>query len=133
MGGRLKAALILLVMFGLGLVTGRAWERYDALRTPAFQPAKSPRLQHFYRELGLTPDQEKQMDVIFVKAHERATQINEEVAWDLKEVHNDSLNAIQDILTPEQRTKFDVIRHRLHSARGGHKRVLEKPVSSTAP
>jgi len=113
MGGRLKAALVLVAMFALGVFVGMRWERYETYRLPMYAMYPNPRLQSLYSELALTPDQQKQMDGIFQKAHERATQINEEVAWDLEDVHRDSIAAIEAILTPDQRIRFDSLRHRL--------------------
>lgn len=128
MGGRLKAALVLVAMFALGAFVGVRWERYETYRLPMYAIYPNPRLQSLYNELALTPDQQKQMDAIFQKAHERATQINEEVAWDLEDVHRDSISAIEAILTPDQRIRFDSLRHRLLAKHHHHRpQHLETP------
>jgi Spy/CpxP family protein refolding chaperone len=72
------------------------------------------RVQHMARELHLTPEQEKSLHDIFKTAHQRASQVNEEVAWDLADIHRDSVKAIQELLTPEQRAQFDKMHHRYH-------------------
>lgn len=127
MGGRLKAFSLIVLGFALGAIAGMEWQRYQIGRLPPFT-YESPRLRHMYDELGLSPEQDKQMDDIFARAHARATQINEEVSWDLAEVHRDSLTAIQAILTPEQRVRFEAIRHRLREKHGIHKKPLEPVV-----
>jgi hypothetical protein len=124
MGRRLKPILLLILGFVLGTVAGIEWQRYETNRLPPYS-YPSPHLRHIYDELGLSQEQDRQMDAIFKKAHARATQINEEVSWDLTEVHHDSLTAIQAILTPEQRIRFEGIRHRLRDQHSRHLHPVE--------
>jgi len=42
------------------------------------------------------------------------------VSWDLAEIHRDSIDSIQTILTPDQRIKFEAIHHRMDKRRHFH-------------
>ena len=72
------------------------------------------RVERLKRKLNLTPDQEKAINAIFQKAHERAARMNEKVAWDLALIHRDSIAAIRPLLTPEQLVKFERLHEKYH-------------------
>ena len=132
MGAKLKAFLLLGVMYGLGTVSGVAWQTYHSQRVPPLHSLFAKRhLQQLKRELKLTPEQEQALNDIFDKAHERAKEINEEVAWDLADIHEDSLKAIRDVLTPEQNTRFEKIHARSH--RLSTEKTADAPVEIPAP
>jgi hypothetical protein len=78
--------------------------------SPAF--FEKHRMNRMSKDLHLSPEQKASIRTIFEKAHERARQVNEEVSWDLSEIHRDSVQAIQQVLTPEQRQRFEQIRRR---------------------
>ena len=48
------------------------------------------------------------------KAHDRATEINEEVSWDLADIHRDSVQAIRQVLTPDQMKQFEKLHKKAH-------------------
>ena len=73
------------------------------------------RLKHLSAKLKLSPAQEEAMRQIFQKAHERAMQVNEEVSWDLADIHKDTVKAIQGILTPAQSVEFEKLHQKFHS------------------
>lgn len=117
MTGKVKATLLLLAMYALGLLSGVVWQNYRNPRFSIHQRYASRRIQKLKKELKLTPDQEKALAEIFKKAHERAKQVNEEVSWDLADIHRDSVAAIKNVLTPEQCAKFDQLHKRYHERR----------------
>ena len=115
MNGKIKAVLLLVVMFGLGIASGIAWQRYRFHRFPRTHAAfANRRLKHLKTQLNLTRQQEDAMRQIFQKAHERAVEINEEVSWDLADIHRDTVKAIRGILTPVQLVKFEKLHRSFH-------------------
>ncbi len=115
MNGKIKAVLLLAVMYGLGVASGIAWQRYRFHRFPnAHMMFGDRRLKRLKSQLDLTPEQETAMRDIFQKAHERAVQVNEEVTWDLADIHKDTVKAIQKILTPAQLAKFEKMHKKFH-------------------
>jgi len=116
MSGKFKAVLLLGLMFGLGAGSGVAWQsyRFHHLRDPHAMFAER-RLKHLSSRLKLSPEQEQSLRQIFEKAHERAVQVNEEVSWDLADIHRDTVSAIRKILTPVQTTEFEKLHQKFHS------------------
>ena len=115
MSGKLKAVILLGLLYGLGLISGFAWQRYCFHRWPMRPgPYAEHRVERLKRKLNLTPDQEKAINAIFQKAHERAARMNEKVAWDLALIHRDSIAAIRPLLTPEQLVKFERLHEKYH-------------------
>jgi hypothetical protein len=115
MSGKWQAILLLGLMYGLGAVSGVAWQRYRFHHywNPHSMFAER-RLKHLSAKLKLSPEQEVAMRQIFQKAHERAVQVNEEVSWDLADIHKDTVKAIQGILTPVQMAEFEKIHKKFH-------------------
>ena len=108
MNGKLKAFVLLVVMYGLGAISGVAWQRSQTHHwSGRGVPFAEHRVKRMTAQLKLTPDQETTIRTIFQNAHERATQVNEEVSWDLSDIHRDSVRAIRKILTPEQLKEFE--------------------------
>jgi Spy/CpxP family protein refolding chaperone len=120
MTGKWKAVFLLIVMYALGVASGIAWQQYcfHHFWNPQTMFAER-RVKRLKSQLNLTADQEQAIRDIFHKAHERAVQVNEEVSWDLADIHTDSVKAIEQILTPEQKQKFEKL-HRKYHARHKH-------------
>jgi len=115
MNGKLKAIVLLTVMYALGAVSGVTWQTYRYHHwEPMHATFASRRIKHLAYRLHLSKAQEQALKDIFEKAHERATQINEEVSWDLADVHRESVEAIQKVLTPDQAREFDKMHHQFH-------------------
>jgi Spy/CpxP family protein refolding chaperone len=115
MNGKIKAVLLLAVMYGLGVASGMAWQHYRFHRFPnPHTMFADRRLSRLKSQLNLTTDQETAMRGIFQKAHERAVQVNEEVSWDLADIHKDTVKAIEKILTPVQLAKFEKLHQKFH-------------------
>ena len=116
MNGKLKAVLLLGVMYVIGVVSGVALQRYRMHRfwNPHSFYAEH-RIKRLSSQLKLSPTQETAVREIFQKAHDRATQVNEEVSWDLADIHRDSVSAIEKILTPEQHQRFEKLHKEFHA------------------
>ena len=116
MSGKLKAVLLLVVAFGLGIVSGIAWQTY---RFPQGESRHAMfaerRVQRLKTKLKLSDAQEQALRQIFQKAHERATQVNEDVSWNLADIHRDSVQAIRQILTPDQVKEFEKLHQKYHA------------------
>jgi Spy/CpxP family protein refolding chaperone len=109
MGPKLKATAVLLGVFGLGIVTGIAWQIH-AFRhwTPHHNPER--RIARMKKELDLNPDQEKAVRDILEKAHQRATEVRQDIVKNMTQIRTESVTAIAKILTPDQRVKFEKMR-----------------------
>jgi hypothetical protein len=117
MNGKLKAIVVLLVMYVLGAVSGVAWQSYRGHRwEPMHVMFADRRIKRMTSRLNLTPAQQQAMKDVLEKAHERATQINEEVSWDLADVHRESVESIRKILTPDQMREFDKMHRHFHES-----------------
>ena len=115
MNGKVKAILLLGVMFGLGVVSEIAWQRYRLHQFPVSRSLfAAHRVERLKKQLDLTPEQENALRQIFQTAHERAMQINEEVSWDLADIHKDTVKAINAVLTLQQREKFEKLHQKFH-------------------
>ena len=68
MSGKLKAVILLGLLYGLGLISGFAWQRYCFHRWP-MRPGlyAEHRVERLKRKLNLTPDQETAIKAIFQK------------------------------------------------------------------
>ena len=118
MSGKLKASGLVIFVFCLGILSGACWQSYRMVHhLPGhFAERRITRLSH---QLHLSREQELALRDVFQTAHERAQQVNEEVAWDLDDIHEDSVGAINKILTPEQKKEFDRIHRRIHAHHHG--------------
>jgi len=117
MSGKFKAFLVLIVMYGLGAVSGVAWHTYRVQHHSMRQMYVSRHIRKLKKELHLSPEQEQALREIFGRAHERAKQVNEEVSWDLADIHRDSVDAIHKVLNPEQSDLFDKMHRHSHRDR----------------
>jgi hypothetical protein len=118
MNAKTKATVILLAMYGLGLGTGIAWYRFQKGHDARPSAAIDRRVKHLSRELRLTSEQEEQARLIFKNARDKARQLNEEVSWDIDDIHRDSVDSLQNILTPQQMVRFESIHRRFHQHLG---------------
>ena len=115
MNGKLKAIIVLIMMYAFGAVSGVAWQSYHNHHwEPVHVMFAEHQIKRLTSRLHLSPVQEQALRDILEKAHERATQINEEVSWDLADVHRDSVDAIRKILTPDQQREFDKMHRQFH-------------------
>ncbi len=114
MGPKVKAAGLLIAMYGLGILSGTAWDIYKS-RHHAHTMFADRRILRLKKELNLSPWQEEVLREIVQDARDRAQDVNDAVNFDLAQIHEDSLEAIQQLLTPEQRQRFDTFHKKSHN------------------
>jgi Spy/CpxP family protein refolding chaperone len=107
-----EAGLLVLVVFVLGLLVGgvgnhlwgaRVWSsaRQDHAG-PGHPPPPGP---SFSQRMGLSPDQQKQLDQIFDDAHPQFQALDNQ----REALHLQVRDKIRAILTPDQQVKFDAM------------------------
>lgn len=107
---KLIAALLVLVVFGLGVAAGVLGERCvvhkKSPRAAAGRP-HPPSHDSWVKELGLTQDQQDRIKEIFKKNEERMKAYRAESHANLDEIRKTLKGEIDAVLTPEQRKKND--------------------------
>lgn len=121
---RREAAVLVFVVFLLGVLLGgvgnhvwgeRVWGNHD-LRPPSYRP-KDQVIADFTRELGLTPDQQKQVGAIIDDTRAQYTALYAPIQPEREKIRQDGRNRIRAILTPDQQAKFDAFLQRLDQQR----------------
>lgn len=119
MGGKLKAAALLVLMYGLGIVSGLAWHTHRIEQQGLHRLYVAKRVRRLTHELHLSQAQEQTIKQIIQNAHEQALVIHEEVAPDFSQIHEESLQAIRAVLTPKQQQRFEQL-HKMSHTRHQH-------------
>ncbi len=130
-----KVILATLVIFIAGLVTGAVLVRQTPALRRAVRPS-APRtgtalgspgvmrlelLRRLQRELELTPEQKERIDKILKEGQEDSRRIMEPVMPELKARFQRTKEQFREVLTPEQRLKFDeLIKRPQHSREKRH-------------
>jgi Spy/CpxP family protein refolding chaperone len=135
---RRKAGLWLGLVFVLGLATGgvfgysfahRSYASTKTIPLALSEPERrAKRIADMTKELGLTPDQATNVDTVIHKAHDNMKAIHDKADADMKAIHDkadadsDSVrqNAraqIREMLTPEQRPKYEAMLARMDEGR----------------
>ena len=114
---RWQALIALAGLFVLGVVSGglgahlyyaRSLERPPG-PPPFFDRFMGPRLE---RHLELTPDQRRQLREVLEESRREAEALRHEMAPRMRELMQRTGVRIREILTPEQRQRFDELRRR---------------------
>lgn len=117
------AAIVVVVAFASGILVGVAGSHLLRPRRPHI-PARAAhfmveRLDH---RLDLTDEQEKKVEAILARRHERMEKIwasaHPRIEAEIKATNDE----ISSILTPEQRAKFEEIKMRMGRGRRGRGR-----------
>lgn len=105
---RMQGAVLIVVIFVVGVLAGGAAERIRASREKPMRPFRQPgELPRPFARLGLTDEQRTQMSEIFESFGPPADSVLQELMPQLHAI-NDSINAqIRTILTPEQLERLD--------------------------
>jgi Spy/CpxP family protein refolding chaperone len=136
-----KAILAAFVIFGAGFVTGNVLKRIsDESKTPATpahttaRPAQTLPLEQLRRvelmgrvqkELDLSPDQRARIEKIIGDGQERIRDLWDQVAPDIHDEYEDVKKKFCEVLTPEQKKRFDeLMKQQLHP---------RKPATTNAP
>lgn len=121
-----KAAIWVVVVFLLGAAAGGILGFGYAHRTvsAANQAAPGPeperrarRVAELTQELGLSSEQAKQLDAIFLRRHAEAKAIHEQADAQLERNRQSGRDEIRAILTPEQKPKFEAFLQKLDAER----------------
>ena len=116
---RQKARLWLGLVFILGAAIGGvfgysfAHRSYAATQAPASalsEPERrAKRVAEMTKEVGLTPEQSTQIDQIIHQAHDEMKAIHEKSDADVDVVRQRGREQVRNLLTPEQRPKFEAM------------------------
>ena len=111
--GNRKAVLLVFVLFVLGLALGSMGTYLVTTRVlaahPQAAPAHSPAhtMEIFTRDLNLNPDQQIQIQAILNDTRARYAELHEKLDPEYEQVRHQGRERIRQILTPEQRPKFE--------------------------
>lgn len=107
---KILAALLILVVFGLGVAAGVLGERYfvhKRYRRPTVERPRVPSLDAWAKELQLTPDQQVKIREIFKKNEERMKACRTEGLANLGEIRKMLKDELDAVFTPEQKKKME--------------------------
>lgn len=119
-----KAFGLLILVLVLGIALGAVGTRLIGAR--AFADRANPRgigadrqhaVSRLTEELSLTPDQEKRVSEILSDMQTKYNNIRQQANPQYEQVRNEGHDQIRQILTPEQRAKFEVFLKRLDEER----------------
>ena len=110
-GGR-KAALLVLVVFALGIGLGSVGTYVVTTRVLAARPQQAVRnsgnhMAMFTRDLNLNPEQQKQIQAILTETRARYAEIHNQADPAYEQARHAGREKIRQVLTPEQRPKFE--------------------------
>jgi Spy/CpxP family protein refolding chaperone len=119
-----KAALWVGVVFllgaALGGMIGYVFAHHTALAAPSQMSEAARRAQKVQRltqELNLSPEQQKQLDVIMANVQAQYKAIHQSTDPQINEARQQGREQIRAILTPEQKPKFEEFLKRLDEDR----------------
>lgn len=110
---RVKGALLLLLAFLLGAVTGALGFGLYQERTGWGGPRRDPARFHQFllkrltRELDLRPDQGQQVEAVLRETGQEFARLREEMAPRIREIRARSRDRIRVVLDPGQQAKFE--------------------------
>ncbi len=117
---RIQGAVLIVLIFVVGVLAGGAVERVRASREKPMRPFRQPgELPRPFARLGLTEEQRTEISEIFESGRPRAESVMQELMPHLRAI-NDSIQAqIREVLTPEQAAILDEEFERRVMQRGG--------------
>ena len=110
--GNRKAVLLVLVLFILGIALDSVGTYMVTTRVLAARPqaglARSPgHMAMFTRDLNLNPDQQTQIQAIMNDTRARYAELHQKLDPEYEQVRHEGRERIRQVLTPEQRPKFE--------------------------
>jgi Spy/CpxP family protein refolding chaperone len=110
--GNRKAVLLVFVLFVLGIALGSLGTYVVTTRVLAARPqttlARNPgHMAMFTRDLNLNPDQQNQIQAILNDSRARYAELHEKLDPEYEQVRHEGRVRIRQVLTPEQRPKFE--------------------------
>jgi len=119
-----KAALWVGVVFllgaALGGMLGYVFAHHSALAAPpqlSEAEKRAQKIQRLTQELNLTPDQQKQIDAIMMNIHAQYNAIRQSTEPQIDVARQKGREQIREVLTPEQRPKFEEFLKRIDEER----------------
>ena len=110
---KLKAFLLVVVVFALGLVLGASLATTIVSRKlAAAGPPKDPRhrmMDTFKTRLSLSPSEEEKLQVIFDDAHQQFKALHATVKPQFDAIRGQMRNKIREILDDKQKKEFEVM------------------------
>jgi Spy/CpxP family protein refolding chaperone len=119
-----EAGILVLVVFALGLLVGGVGNHLWGAHVWGSGPTRGaghppPQGPSFSQRMGLSPDQQKQLDAIFNDTHPQFQALDAQ----REALHLQVRTRIRAILTPDQQVKFDaMIKDQDAHGRGGPNR-----------
>jgi hypothetical protein len=136
-----KAILAALVIFGAGFITGNLLNRITESKVvtpvphntahsqqtlPLEQLRRVELMGRVQKELDLSPDQRARIEKVVGEGQERIRDLWDQVAPDIHDEYEDVKKKFCDILTPDQKKRFeDLMKQQLHPP--------HKPATTNAP
>jgi Spy/CpxP family protein refolding chaperone len=107
-----KAVLLVFVLFVLGIALGSVGTYVVTTRVLAARPqaalARNPgHMAMFTRDLNLSPDQQTQIQAIMNDTRARYAELHQKLDPEYEQVRQQGRERIRQVLTPEQRPKFE--------------------------
>jgi Spy/CpxP family protein refolding chaperone len=120
--GSRKAYLIVFVLFVLGIALGSVGTYLVTMRVQAARPtaagSRAPgHMAMFTRDLNLTSDQQTQVQAILNDTRARYTELHEKLDPEYELVRKQSRDRIRQLLTPDQRPKFEELLRQMDEER----------------
>jgi Spy/CpxP family protein refolding chaperone len=124
---RRKARLWLGLVFVLGAAIGVVFGYSFGHRSYAANVVKAPslseperrakRVAEMTREVGLTQEQSAKADAIIHAAHDRMKAVHEKSDAEIDAIREEARNQMRELLTPEQKPKFEAMVQRVDAER----------------
>jgi Spy/CpxP family protein refolding chaperone len=118
--GSRKAFLLVLLVFALGIALGAVGTYVVTTRVLAARPQVNTvpnRVALFTRDLNLNADQQKQIQEILTETRARYAEIHSQADPEYEKARHEGRQKIRQILTPEQRPKFEDMLRRFDEER----------------
>jgi Spy/CpxP family protein refolding chaperone len=118
--GSRKAFLLVLLVFALGIGLGAVGTYVVTTRVLAARPQQATvpnRVAMFTRDLNLNPEQQKQIEAILTETRARYAEIHSQADPEYEKARHEGREKIRQILTPEQRPKFEDLLRRFDEER----------------
>jgi Spy/CpxP family protein refolding chaperone len=120
--GSRRAFLLVLLVFALGIGLGSVGTYVVTTRVLAARPQQATHLpaNHmamFTRDLNLDPDQQKQIQAILTETRARYAEIHNQADPEYERARQAGRDKIRQVLTPEQRPKFEDLLRRMDEER----------------
>jgi Spy/CpxP family protein refolding chaperone len=120
--GSRKAFLLVLLVFALGIGLGSVGTYVVTTRVLAARPQQDARnpanhMAMFTRDLNLNPEQQKQIQAILTETRARYAEIHGQADPEYEQARQAGREKIRQVLTPEQRPKFEDLIRRIDEER----------------